>query len=406
MTEAIEDRAGGTALPLPQARDPRFEAGDALRGWGALLIFLTHSAFEATLMARRNDFTPFGPVQYVLHSAEVALYMFFALSAYLLSRPFIASLLLDRPLPRLRSYAWRRARRILPAFWVITAIVLLRHKLLPDDFAGDAFSGSWQRVVAIFALLQNYFPSRTAFLVGQAWSIHVEEAFYAVLPLAALAILACLRRRRPSVRGILLGLLAVTILSLAFRYLTPERITYRRSPPAMLVAFTPGVALATIEVALRGRHLPVRLLERLAWVLVAGAVVCSVLYYYADPGAPAFSPRSPVNRALLAALAGTCITAAPLVWQWAGRRTWRPLRLRWVHWVGVRSYSFYLWHVAVIAELHREALDTGTPRGGLAVFLLVALPVTLVLTAVSYRWVEAPFIRRGRRHEPTAASAA
>jgi hypothetical protein len=60
-------------------------------------------------------------------------------------------------------------------------------------------------------------------------------------------------------------------------------------------------------------------------------------------------------------------------------------------WLGLRSYSFYLWHWPVLA-LTRPGLDVSLPRGILIPLQLLAV---LALADLSYRFVELPF--RGRR---------
>ena len=60
-------------------------------------------------------------------------------------------------------------------------------------------------------------------------------------------------------------------------------------------------------------------------------------------------------------------------------------------WLGLRSYSFYLWHWPVLA-LTRPGLDVSLPRGVLIPMQLLAV---LALADLSYRFVELPF--RGKR---------
>jgi peptidoglycan/LPS O-acetylase OafA/YrhL len=66
---------------------------------------------------------------------------------------------------------------------------------------------------------------------------------------------------------------------------------------------------------------------------------------------------------------------------------WRPLAL-----VGVASYSLYLWHLPIV-----EALTPGA--------VLVSVPLSLLAALVSYRLVEAPFLRLRRRWSSSAYSA-
>ncbi len=56
-------------------------------------------------------------------------------------------------------------------------------------------------------------------------------------------------------------------------------------------------------------------------------------------------------------------------------------------WLGLRSYSFYLWHWPVLA-LTRPGVDVNLPKGILIPLQLLAV---LVLADLSYRFVELPF---------------
>ena len=63
-------------------------------------------------------------------------------------------------------------------------------------------------------------------------------------------------------------------------------------------------------------------------------------------------------------------------------------------WLGLRSYSFYLWHYPVLM-LTRPGLDVSLPRGVLVPLQLLAV---LALADLSYRFVELPF--RGQTKLP------
>ena len=65
-----------------------------------------------------------------------------------------------------------------------------------------------------------------------------------------------------------------------------------------------------------------------------------------------------------------------------------------VLWLGLRSYSFYLWHYPVLM-LTRPGLDVSLPRGVLIPLQLLAV---LALADLSYRFVELPF--RGKARPP------
>ncbi|HTN23140.1 MAG TPA: hypothetical protein VL120_04090, partial [Solirubrobacteraceae bacterium] len=66
-------------------------------------------------------------------------------------------------------------------------------------------------------------------------------------------------------------------------------------------------------------------------------------------------------------------------------------------WMGARSYSFYLAHIAVLFAID-HALGGGESIGARVVIMTaVGLPVTTAIAALSYRYVELPFLARKRR---------
>lgn len=114
------------------------------------------------------------------------------------------------------------------------------------------------------------------------------------------------------------------------------------------------------------------------------------------------------NRLLLGGGVGACVL--PLL---PGRALrvleWKPLAL-----VGVASYSLYLLHVPLIETLtgvHTLVLEQ--ERGIRVVaeptdymtLLLIAVPLSLGLAALSYRVIERPFVRLRRRWTQPSATA-
>ncbi len=84
----------------------------------------------------------------LLARMDVGVAIFFVLSGFLLYRPWACATLAGRT-PRARRYLWRRAVRILPAYWVALVVVLLtvadaspadavRHLTLTQLYGGDA----------------------------------------------------------------------------------------------------------------------------------------------------------------------------------------------------------------------------------------------------------------------------
>jgi peptidoglycan/LPS O-acetylase OafA/YrhL len=71
----------------------------------------------------------------------------------------------------------------------------------------------------------------------------------------------------------------------------------------------------------------------------------------------------------------------------------RLLELRPVVAIGLVSYSLFLWHEPVIRSLQQQGLTLGGPQG-FVINLIIAALISGLLAALTYRFVEAPFIRR------------
>jgi peptidoglycan/LPS O-acetylase OafA/YrhL len=81
--------------------------------------------------------------------------------------------------------------------------------------------------------------------------------------------------------------------------------------------------------------------------------------------------------------------------------TWRP-----VVWVGRRSYGLYLWHFPIYLMFGTITLYSAHPGIARA---LVEVPVSVAVTALSYRFLERPFLRlkvRFQQKEALPAAAA
>jgi peptidoglycan/LPS O-acetylase OafA/YrhL len=166
--------------------------------------------------------------------------------------------------------------------------------------------------------------------------------------------------------------------------LSPVRIYVSPFPhvPALLIG-------ALLALAVRHRAEWLSSLGR-PWVPVAG----TLLY---------FAGVLTVNADEWWLLTGGYIVAALLIAATLGHLVTRPdgaaargLSIRPLVWLGQRSYGFYLWHVPLIGVVHKFVAD-------LWLVIPVALVATLVITEVSWRLVEQPFLRLKKRFErPTA----
>lgn len=369
----------------PEAPRPRFIAGDPLRAVAALSVVVYHIALlgkgTGQSLTRTYGLVP----GRVLRSFDAGLFIFFALSGYLIGGPFVRAFLNGTGSPSVASYLRRRLLRIVPAFWVIFTVVLLCVGPMGDSPGG---------LMAAYGFAQNFDSGGVARVMGQAWTLDVEVAFYLLVPAAAAVMCFLARRWSRSARTwvFFLGVVVVAVVSLVFRSRRPDAFTWVTSLPAMLFAFIPGLLLAGVEQVggptwfrrSRGRGYA-------AAILASGGGLLVLYCLHVAPEVPQY--LGGVNAVLVAGGAGL-VVAAPLTYQWATGCCYRAMDNRVMRWVGERSYSVYLVHQPMIAASvvgWERIIANPTER------MILSAPVTmatvLAASAVSYRYVERPFLR-------------
>lgn len=367
-----------------RGQDEALEAGDALRAYALMAVVVFHIAAGVVILDTRSlDFdAAYGRVGGALvFGLQTSVYVFFALSAFLLSRPFVRAALSGAPLPSWRRYARHRAGRILPAFWAACAVVLLLYGLQGSGIG---------HVVALVTLTQVYHHGAVAGTIDHAWSLNVEALFYILLvPMAAACAWLVSRHRHGGTTAVAL-LAAVAVVGAIFGSAGLDTgVPLSQSPLAALRTFLPGVALAVLAV-----RWPQRGTWRVpAWVspLLLGAGL--VLLWRT----PVWAPEGNDLRLMLGTASGACLLGAVVIRQYTGRPVWRAFRGPVVAWVGERSYSIFLVHGIVIWELHNVGASAGSPVRHFAISLAVMLPAIMLAAQLLHVTVERPMMLWSRR---------
>ena len=171
-------------------RDARYAALDGLRGLAVLIVVASHLSNAGFL-----------PLPGLAGAGKSGVYLFFALSAFLLTDGLLA-----KSAPELRrvdtwlDYAFRRVLRIWPLYLVV---------LLLSWWATAAGIQWWHYRIDAGSLIQH-----VSMRAGQSvlWSIPVEFKFYAWLPLIALGFWTARRRGLAWPAGLALGVVLVLVL--------------------------------------------------------------------------------------------------------------------------------------------------------------------------------------------------
>ena len=353
----------------------RLGALDGLRGLAALGIVVLH-VWMFDHGDANGGFNPQSVEDMAMNELRLGVVLFFVLSGFLLYRPFLAAARGERPFPALRSYARRRAARLLPAYWFALAgsfalLAWLDHPLRTS--VGE---------LPVFLLFgQNYLAETAKHLDPPMWSLAVEVSFYAALPLVGFLALRAGPRRRAQLAlcgGLALAGLAYTTASIAFAFPWTATATL----PIHLTEFAAGMAVAVL--------LHDRVLARRTGLVLIGAGAALVLANAAwhELTAEAATPQR-ILRDLPAAFGFALIVAAV-----AGA----PLRNRAlvaapVRALGTLSYAIYLWHYVAIMYLRAEGHWPADMVEALALTLALTVPVS----ALSWFAVERPALRWAKR---------
>lgn len=347
----------------------RFPMFDSLRAVAALCVVGFHGVYQVAGNAQVGEaWWRYG------RNLDVGVPIFFAISGFLLYRPFVAARQAGRPLPSLRRYAVRRALRIVPAFWVALVVVTIWFDL-PD-------TRSLEGIVRYFGFLQVYDSDTAVRMIGQAWSLDVEVVFYLALPLWALW----------GLRSGVPGLVALIAASVAWKLFAVSQADPAQAGdvawflvfPAWVDHLAIGMLLAVLSV--RGGVPRVLGRPRVMWAAALLLFVAAAWVLQPGPRESATDTSYLVRHLLFGGLI-FCLLA-PAVFG-----SLRPTRL--LTWIGTVSYSLYLIHFAAIAQLSLWWDDV--PRGaGWIAWAAAVLGGSLLLAAVGYQLVERPFIRLGR----------
>ncbi|BBY17350.1 acyltransferase family protein [Mycolicibacterium litorale] len=346
-----------------------------LRAVAALLVVGTHAAFATGSLTH-------GFLGYIYARLEIGVAFFFVLSGYLLFRPWVRAAAAGLPAPRVGRYAWRRTRRIMPAYLLTVCTVYIVYLFLADSTPGQTWAGLVRHLTLTQIYTDDFLLTYLHHGLSQTWSLAVEVSFYAALPFLAylLVTVRCRGEWRPGrVLGGLAALAAVSPLWLIVVQTTdwlPNSATMWL--PAHLVWFAGGMALAV----LRSMDVRCRAATALPLAALLFLVVSTPLAGQITMGpVPVWAPL--LKSLLYAAVAS--LVVAPLALGGGGRYE-RVLGSRPMTWLGEISYELFLVHVLVIALL-LHVLDWpvfgGSLAGLLALTLLCAVPAAWALNRIT-----------------------
>ncbi len=376
----------------PPATAGRLAELDGLRAVAIVLVLLYHF-MEAVPIAGVRRVTGFG---------WAGVDLFFVLSGYL-----IGGILLEkRKSPNYyRVFYLRRCLRILPLYVVVITPALLVAGLgLQSYFAGHSLGGQFGVAIWLYPVfLQNIGSAlllASPLYLAPAWSLAVEEQFYLLLPpmvrhfkpqqFAAIIVTAIFAA--PTLRGALLMVFGAKA-AVAGYVLLPCRWD------ALLLGVLSAYAIRVAE--LKEWMIARMGLLRIVWLTLAAGMVAMI-----SAGLERLSPLVVVVGYTWNAVFFTCTLLLATLndggWfsQWLSRPWLKP--------VATVSYGMYLLQGPTLALVQSVVHHTAhAPTGWIATSVnFLAMAVTAIMAAASWRFFESRLIRLGHKYNYHAAEAA
>jgi peptidoglycan/LPS O-acetylase OafA/YrhL len=304
----------------------RIPSLDGLRAISISMVLISHSAILLAQSAQPHSFRV--RVLYLFNLGHLGVMVFFVISGFL-----ITTLLLKEERINLLKFYFRRTLRIFPPFYTFLLAVII-FKVL------GFFDMTWGTIASALTYTSNYCCGGSdSFYLAHSWSLSVEEQFYLVWP-ATLLLLGT--RRGLYVAGAVL--IICPLIRLYYVNVDPNTQTEFHRFEGVADSISIGCLLAGLRTWLHCQDWYQRLL-RLAGFYPFLAIVITLLGHH-----PAYFPIS-IYVATLISGRNVCIV---LFLDWCltkyESKTGRVLNSRPMVFIGVISYSIYLWQEPFFAS--------------------------------------------------------
>jgi len=336
-------------------------------------------------------------LQFPLGFGSVGVTLFFVLSGFLLTLPFAGAALTNAPPPALGSYYKRRLLRVFPAYYAQLIIILMFGAWFVTWKPLDGMS-----LLAHMGMFFNVGPNPVRPIVGIWWTLPVELSFYLLLPFLALFL-------RPA--KWLMLLVFCIFISVIYRIWSADHFAGGHADAVYLAAVhLPGSLpefLLGATAALLVQWFNVHGIKKPSPAVLDGLFFAGVILVYfwhwevLLPNADTY--WSGHWSMLLAPVALGLPLSMMITGLYWGSRVGRLLFANpVVYFLGLISYSIYLWHFVLMqqaAVIFGEALSN-LPQ---IYRFLFSFGLVILVSTLSYYVFERPFFRQAfkRKAPPT-----
>ena len=329
---------------------------DGLRAFAVIAVIINHC---------NEDF---------LSGGYLGVDIFFVISGYV-----ITSSLQNRPATGFKDFIIgfyeRRIKRILPAlcFFIITMSIItcLFYPSPKDELTTALFSLIGFSNVQLFLNSTNYFAASTDLNpFVHTWSLGVEEQFYIIFPLLVW-FSGFSRHTARGAKNLLftIGLLAIaSLLSFAYLYTFNQSAAYFLMP----MRFWEMATGCLLLIGMQKQKSTKRIINKIPSFIFLIAIICTMLM--------------PISQGVAATCGIVFFTSCLIVSLENGGGIYKLLSNKNIIYIGLISYSLYLWHWGILAIMR---MTIGVSIATLPLFITA----TFGLAIVSYEYIE----KRSRR---------
>lgn len=355
-----------------------------MRGVAVLLVLWYHIWEISWLPA------PFHWLQWIPETGFIGVPLFFFLSGFVITFPFVRAQVAGERLPTWGHFAWRRFIKIVPSYLLSIAIAYA------IGYAATQHAGAapWEELVTHLLFIHTWWDTTYGSINGVLWTLAIEVEFYLVFPLVWWCFM-----RRP-----ILTFVAMLVIAMSWRIWAARCCFSYEMPflvenlPGYIDIFASGMLSAWIFARFGQQLRAPRISLAMPLVAIAGAVLLSYLLIGMFNGRtmPQWETAMqvytrPLYGASFAAIALGSLTA-PALWQsFVGNP---PLRF-----MAFISYNLYLYHQMIARLMVRAHIPPyiGPDPHGDPVwqvrYTILAFAFTIAQAAIVTYLFERPLLR-------------
>ncbi|MCU0322829.1 MAG: acyltransferase [Chitinophagaceae bacterium] len=358
----------------PQNNQPIIQEIDGLRCIAIVAVVISHLNLQIIRLSNLpEDFVYSNSVALFIELCGNGVSIFFCISAFILSIPFIKYYLYNGEKVKLQQYYWKRVKRLeIP--YLLVLIVLLLFRILVQ---GEFWKAEMPHFFSSFFYSHNIIYGRRSTINPVAWTLEIEIQFYILLPL----IIQLFRIKTTIVRRLIIVCLLVAsgiIYAANDAFFIDAHLQYSIIP--YLSIFLLGILMADVYLSNQ------QVLNSKNFLFDIGGILAFLLIIY-NAGA------SELHIQVLEYIGYVLF----FVGVFKGKLLNQIFTQKWVMAIGCMCYSIYLLHYALlyfITEKLTAQLLVSSYYKNLLIQGIVVLPMVLIGCSIFYWVVEKPLMKR------------